>query len=219
MSWLAAEKLAQQYLNAHCGGPASQRHCTLCFPSERLPLCALYALRLRGVKLNYQTRFKRHSEQWLAFLLLPATGSEGSCVPLPRLNFKVPRELRTSVQQCAKWLLMDCHFSICDVTCFVVLVVVHLSCMSSYLYWPTMYTYLLTYCNTCTVCQKTSAVTQKSRPPLQPLPWIFELCRFIAMDIMGHFLLCAITTPKGIHFLSTLLQSWNTRQHLNRLRY
>ncbi|KAL0156516.1 hypothetical protein M9458_047762, partial [Cirrhinus mrigala] len=51
-------------------------------------------------------------------------------------------------------------------------------------FWPTMYTDVLTYCQSCPVCQKTSAVCQ-GRAPLQPLPIITEPFKRIAMDIVG----------------------------------
>ncbi len=57
--------------------------------------------------------------------------------------------------------------------------------ISSRFHWPTLYTDVLAHCNTCTTCQKTSAVPQRSRVPLQPLPVISEPFRRIAMDIVG----------------------------------
>ncbi len=87
---------------------------------------------------------------------------------------------------------------------------------------------MLTHCNTCTTCQKTSAVPQRSRAPLQPLPVISEPFRRIAMDIVGPlekssaghryifvisdyatqypkaFPLRTITTPKIVHSLVQL---------------
>ncbi len=100
--------------------------------------------------------------------------------------------------------------------------------ISSRFHWPTLYTDVLTHCNTCTTCQKTSAVPQRSRAPLQPLPVISEPFRRIAMDIVGPleksstshryilvisdyatrypeaFPLCTITTPKIVHSLVQL---------------
>ncbi|XDV39343.1 hypothetical protein PO909_008599 [Leuciscus waleckii] len=57
--------------------------------------------------------------------------------------------------------------------------------IGSRFYWPTLYTDVQTHCNTCAVCQKTSAVSQRSRAPLQPLPVISAPFRRIAMDIVG----------------------------------
>ncbi|XP_073668194.1 uncharacterized protein [Paramisgurnus dabryanus] len=52
-------------------------------------------------------------------------------------------------------------------------------------HWPTLYTDVQTYCNTCAICQKTSTVSQRGRAPLQPLPVISGPFRRIAMDIVG----------------------------------
>ncbi len=100
--------------------------------------------------------------------------------------------------------------------------------ISSRFHWPTLYTDVLTHCNTCTTCQKTSAVPQRSRAPLQLLPVISEPFRRIAMDIVGPlekssaghryilvisdystwypeaFPLRTITTPKIVHSLVQL---------------
>lgn len=100
--------------------------------------------------------------------------------------------------------------------------------ISARFYWPTMYTDIHTYCTTCPVCQRTSAVRQQDRAPLQPLPIITEPFRRIAMDIVGPlerssagyqyilvisdyatrypeaFPLRTITTPKIIHALVQL---------------
>ncbi len=100
--------------------------------------------------------------------------------------------------------------------------------ISSRFHWPTLYTDVLTHCNTCTTCQKTSAVPQRSRAPLQPLSVISEPFRRIAMDIVGPleksstghryilvisdyatrypeaFPLRTITTPKIVHSLVQL---------------
>ncbi len=100
--------------------------------------------------------------------------------------------------------------------------------ISSRFHWPTLYTDVLTHCNTCTTCQKTSAVPQRSRAPFQPLPVISEPFRRIAMDIVGPleksstghryilvisdyatlypeaFPLRTITTPKIVHSLVQL---------------
>ncbi len=100
--------------------------------------------------------------------------------------------------------------------------------ISSRFYWPTMYTDVQTYCTTCSTCQKTSTVRQRSRAPLHPLPIISTPFRRIAMDIVGPlekssaghryilvicdyatrypeaFPLRTITTPKVIHALIQL---------------
>lgn len=57
--------------------------------------------------------------------------------------------------------------------------------ISSRFYWPSMYTDVRTYCSTCPVCQKTSAVRRSARAPLYPLPVISTPFRRIAMDIVG----------------------------------
>ncbi len=100
--------------------------------------------------------------------------------------------------------------------------------ISSRFYWPTLYTDVQTHCNTCAICQKTGAVSQRGRAPLQPLPVISAPFRRIAMDIVGPlekssaghryilvvsdyatrypeaFPLRSITTPKIIHALVQL---------------
>ncbi len=57
--------------------------------------------------------------------------------------------------------------------------------ISSRFYWPTLYTDVQTHCNTCAICQKTSAVSQRGRAPLQPLLVISAPFRRIAMDVVG----------------------------------
>lgn len=97
--------------------------------------------------------------------------------------------------------------------------------ISSRFHWPTLYTDVQTYCNTCAICQKTSVVSQRGKAPLHPLPVISSPFRRIAMDIVGPlerssaghryilvvsdyatrypeaFPLRSITTPKIIHAL------------------
>ncbi|KAI5614553.1 hypothetical protein C0J50_11136, partial [Silurus asotus] len=48
-----------------------------------------------------------------------------------------------------------------------------------------LYTDVQKYCTTCPTCQQTSAVRQRDRPPLQPLPVISVPFQRIAMDIVG----------------------------------
>lgn len=50
-------------------------------------------------------------------------------------------------------------------------------------YWPAMYTDVLTYCNTCLTCQKTSAVHK--RVPLYPLPLNCTPFKCIFIDLVG----------------------------------
>lgn len=57
--------------------------------------------------------------------------------------------------------------------------------LSTRFFWPSMYTDVLTYCATCPVCQKNSAVRRSNRVPLYPLPVISTPFRRIAMDIVG----------------------------------
>lgn len=57
--------------------------------------------------------------------------------------------------------------------------------ISSRFVWPSMYTDVQTYCTTCHTCQKTSAVRQRDRAPLHPLPVISVPFQRIAMDIVG----------------------------------
>ncbi|KAL1246972.1 hypothetical protein QQF64_034274 [Cirrhinus molitorella] len=57
--------------------------------------------------------------------------------------------------------------------------------ITSRFHWPSLYTDVQTYCNTCATCQKTSVVTQRGRAPLYPLPVISTPFRRIAMDIVG----------------------------------
>ncbi len=57
--------------------------------------------------------------------------------------------------------------------------------ISSRFHWPSLYTDVQTYCNTCATCQKTSVVSQRGRAPLYPLPVISTPFRRITMDIVG----------------------------------
>lgn len=57
--------------------------------------------------------------------------------------------------------------------------------ISSCFYWPTMYTDVQTYCTTCSTCQKTSAVGQRGKAQLHPLPIISTpFCRIAIL--WGH---------------------------------
>lgn len=97
------------------------------------------------------------------------------------------------------------------------------ACISSHFYWPTLYTDVKTHCNTCAICQKTSAVSQRGRAPLQPFPVIsapWTLWGPLEKSSAGHryilvvsdyatrypeaFPLRSITTPKIIHALVQL---------------
>lgn len=100
--------------------------------------------------------------------------------------------------------------------------------ISSRFYWPTLYTDVQTHCNTCAICQKTSAVSQWGRAPVQTLPVISAPFRQIAMNAVGllekssaghcyilvvsdyatrypeAFPLRSVTTPKIIHAMVQL---------------
>lgn len=100
--------------------------------------------------------------------------------------------------------------------------------ISSWFHWPSLYTDVQTYCNTCATCQMTSVVSQQGWAPLYPLPVISTPFRKITIDIMGPlekssavhqyilvicdyttrypeaFLLRSITTPKIIQALVQL---------------